>query len=124
MSRIAFIGKSTASEDEQTALDYLGQILAYQDIELIVTPKGASNLAVIAGYRGRGHEPELGQGVLDRQPDQLIVFADDDLTTILDDKLPAWRKTNNILVEGDQELYHFLDYIVAHLEAEPEAVTA
>ncbi len=124
MSTLTFIGKTSATENEQSALDFLGRLIGAQEHELIVNPKGDSNKAIIAGYRAKQRTPtEVTKGVLDQPTDQLIVFADDALIDALTKQYPDWRDRKPAVMTSDKDLYTFLDAALAfHKERTGEIV--
>ena len=122
MSSIAFIGQPEASNEAQMALDYLGRVLAHQDVDVALVPKGQSNIALMTGYNAKATQLsrapvfDVDKGVLELSTDQVIVFGGEDLQAALDKASPDWRQPNNIILNNDQDLSAFLDLVLVKIK--------
>jgi len=116
---LIFIGPMETSEVEKTILRILGNAMAYMGVELVVSPRGEANQAVIKGVKEFGKEPVLKPGkLLGDKADAFLVYTDleHDLIRTLDTALPTWRRNNPepTIVQGPDELQ---DYVYATLAA-------
>lgn len=116
MSTLAFVGKPRATENEKSALDFLGRALAADQHQLVITPRGDSNIAVCNGYLAKGGNPtQLASGVLEAQYDHALIYADEALKLQLDDRVPGWGTRPHLLLDSDEALFKFLDNVLIQL---------
>jgi hypothetical protein len=120
MSTMTFIGAAKVSDDEIFALDYLGRMLAHQDVDLVVSPKGQGNTALIHGYNEKAAvipraEAMTVNKVFDYETDQLLVYGGDDLTAQLHKHSPGWDNRNHIHLVDEGSLISFIDLVLHHI---------
>lgn len=97
---IIVLGKTTTTPSEADALHTFGWGLAELDQELLTTKSKGVAAAVTAGYVSAGRKPkELAKGALPHQ--EVVIFTDDALERLLDQRDPNWRDREWLIVTPD-----------------------
>ena len=129
MSSITFIGQPKATGEAQAALNFLGRVLATNDVDVALIPKGESNTALMAGYNAKAESIprapiwDVDKDLLEVPTDQTIVFANEALLRSLDKADPNWRRPRDIVLTSDEQLARFLDLLLAlHKENTGEVI--
>jgi len=107
--RIAFLGKTSTSPEENALLRRLGQTLGAAGGELHISNRGGADRAVIDGFRAAGKEPILHSSKLHEAAEWFVIYADEPL---IDSILRGWPGVPDTrkwtLITAIEHLKHFV----------------
>jgi len=121
--RLIFIGPMKTLQVENSILKVLGNALAYMKIDLVISPRGEANRAVIEGYEEFQGKPILKPGkLLNEKAEAFLVYTDaeHELIRALDAALPTWRRNDPepTIVVGVEELRDYANATLAAIKRE------